>query len=40
LRFSGDGELIPLVDKTVAENLSPKAIKKLVTDWQEDHMRV
>ena len=40
LRFAGDAELIPLVDKTVAEGLQPDAIKKLVTDWQEDHMRV
>ncbi|MEO5681791.1 MAG: DUF6526 family protein [Chitinophagaceae bacterium] len=40
LRFAGDHELPVLVNKTIAENLRPDAIKKLVTDWQEDHMRV
>lgn len=40
LRFAGDGELLALIDKTVAENLAPDAIKKQVTDWQQDHMRV
>jgi len=39
LRFAGDEELLPLIDKTLKENLSPNAIKKLVTNWQEDHMR-
>jgi len=40
LRFAGDDELIPLIDKTLAEDLQPGAIKKLVADWQEDLMRV
>jgi Family of unknown function (DUF6526) len=40
LRFAGDGELLPLIDKTITENLQPDDIKKLVTDWQPDHMRV
>ena len=40
LRFAGDGELIPLIDRTLAENLQPAAIKKLITDWQPDYMRV
>jgi hypothetical protein len=40
LRFAGDNELVPLIDKTLTENLQPGSIKKLVTDWQEDHMRV
>ena len=39
LRFAGDEELLALMDKTLKENLSPDAIKKLVTNWQEDHMR-
>jgi hypothetical protein len=40
LRFAGDDELLLLIDKTIAENLPPDAIKKLVKDWQEDDMRV
>ena len=40
LRFAGDDELLSLIDKTFEEKLSPDAIKKLITDWQEDHMRV
>jgi len=40
LRFAGDDELIPLIDKTLAEDLQPKAIKISITDWQEDLMRV
>ena len=40
LRFAGDEELLLLIDKTIAENLPPDAIKKLVKDWQEDDMRV
>ena len=40
LRFAGDEELIPLIEKTLIENLQPDAIKKQIKDWQEDHMRV
>jgi hypothetical protein len=40
LRFAGDDELLALVDKTLAENLSPAAIKKLIIHWQPDLMRV
>ena len=40
LRFAGDEELLPLIEKTLAGKLSPNAIKKLVKDWQEDDMRV
>lgn len=40
LRFAGDDELLPLIEKTLAEKLSPDAIKKSIRNWQEDHMRV
>ena len=40
LRFASDGELLPLIDKTISENLSPGSIKKMITHWQADHMRV
>lgn len=40
LRFAGDEELIPLLNKTLTEKLQPASIKKLITDWQPDHMRV
>ncbi|MBA3936081.1 MAG: hypothetical protein H0X38_01335 [Planctomycetes bacterium] len=40
LRFAGDAELPALVQKTLAENLSNNAIKRLVTDWQPDWLRV
>ena len=40
LRFAGDGELPALVAKTLAEDLGRDAIKRLVTDWQPDWLRV
>lgn len=40
LRFAGDEELSPLVDRTLAEHLSPGDIKKAIQHWQPDHMRV
>lgn len=40
LRFAGDGELPALVQTTVANNLSPKEIKKSIKNWQPDLMRV
>lgn len=40
LRFAGDAELLPLINKTLAENLTPDAIKQSIKDWQEDDMRV
>src|SRR5688572_11298292 len=40
LRFAGDGELPALLDRTIADGLTPDAIKRAVTDWQPDLIRV
>ncbi|MDH7459659.1 DUF6526 family protein [Chitinophagaceae bacterium 26-R-25] len=40
LRFASDEELLPLVEKTLAENLAPSAIKKSIKNWVADDMRV
>lgn len=40
LRFASDDELPALIDKTLKEDLAPGSIKKLITHWQPDHMRV
>ena len=40
LRFAGDGELLPLIERTILEKLEPNEIKQAVTDWQEDRHRV
>ncbi|WP_461452884.1 DUF6526 family protein [Mucilaginibacter sp.] len=40
LRFAPDDELIPLVDRAVAENLSANDIKKSIKNWRSDHHRV
>ena len=38
-RFASDAELPPLIDRAVAENLTPDQIKRAVTDWQADYLR-
>jgi hypothetical protein len=40
LRFASDEELLPLIDKALKENLSPKSIKKSIKNWVADDMRV
>ncbi|GAB3219033.1 hypothetical protein J0A67_03915 [Algoriphagus aestuariicola] len=40
LRFAGDEELLPLIEKTIKEKLSPKDIKQRIQDWQGDYRRV
>ena len=40
LRFAGDEELKPLVERAIVEKLSSKDIKLAVKDWQGDHYRV
>lgn len=40
LRFSSDEELPSLLEKAIAENLSPSEIKRQIKNWHPDHMRV
>jgi hypothetical protein len=40
LRFASDEELPGLVDRALAEQLSPNEIKKQIRSWKPDHMRV
>jgi hypothetical protein len=41
LRYASDAELPDLVRKVLAENITKSDdIKKLVKDWQADHMRI
>jgi hypothetical protein len=40
LRFASDEELIGLMDRAINENLSGTEIKKAITNWQGDTIRV
>ena len=40
LRFAGDAEILTLLERSIAENLSSKEIKSAITDWQGDYNRV
>lgn len=39
LRFGSDAELPALIERTLAEGLTPKQIKNAVADWQPDFHR-
>lgn len=40
LRFAPDEEFVRLVDRAVAENLTPIEIKQSIQMWRADHQRV
>ena len=40
LRFAPDQEIPSLVEKTLRENLDPKAIKQAINNWRPDYWRV
>ena len=40
LRFAYDEEFLVLTEKAIKENISADEIKKLITNWKPDHMRV
>jgi Family of unknown function (DUF6526) len=39
LRFASEGELGALIDRALAEKLTPDQIKRAITTWQPDRMR-
>jgi hypothetical protein len=39
LRFASDAELPALMDRAIAERMTPDQIKRAVTDWQGDYFR-
>lgn len=40
LRFAEDDELLPLMEKAISGNLSPKEIKLQIKTWRGDYRRV
>jgi hypothetical protein len=40
LRFAQDNQFVSLTKKAITDNLSADEIKKLITGWKPDHMRV
>lgn len=40
LRFASDDEFVLLLKRTLDEKLTPAQIKKAITKWTPDHMRV
>jgi hypothetical protein len=40
LRFAGDEELIPLMEKAISEKLTSTQIKKAITNWVGDYNRI
>ncbi|MGV3706513.1 MAG: DUF6526 family protein [Arcticibacter sp.] len=40
LRFASNEELVGLTERTLAQNLDAKSIKKAIKNWNPDHMRV
>lgn len=40
LRFAANEELLPLMERAVAEKLTAKEIKQSIQNWQEDKRRV
>lgn len=40
LRFANDEELLDLMEKAIAKNLTPKEIKSQIKNWQGDYRRV
>jgi len=40
LRFASDEELLPLIDRAIAEKLTSKEIKQQIKNWRGDYLRV
>jgi hypothetical protein len=40
LRFAPDEEFVALINRAIAEKLSPNAIKKAIVNWKGDYRRV